>query len=269
MPHGKIILFPTITLTFAFVFSMITLMIPQGFVRVADEQSSSYSSYGAGFWPYGAYGPTITMSNQDEINQDDVDYADDYYPDYWYFPSDLHKNDPYRKAAMSFGLVASIVGMGTMIGLWPITCHAYNKTARRAILGLVLMTFISQICTFFMFGTEYCNVYDCKIGPGGGISIVASILWLVGLVAVAKIPDAKKNQEQQSVETRAIETAFVAEEGLAATVTKTTTTTQTIRADGSKVTETVVTHPDGSKTVERTVEEASALPSVEARAVEK
>ena len=257
MPHGKFVLFPTITLTFAFIFSMITLMIPR-FVVPADYQGSFD---GAGFWPYSANGPSIPYSNQDEVIED----ADQYnYPDSYYFSYDQHENDVYRKTAMSFGLVASIVGMGTMIGLWPITCHAYNKTARRTIFLLVFLTLVSQIFTFFMFGTEYCNVYTCKVGPGGGISIVASFLWIAGLIGVAKVPAAKQKQQEANCNS-AVETAVVTENRRAATISKTTTTTETTHADGSKVIETVTTHPDGSKTVERTVE----TPSVLAHAVEK
>ena len=253
MPNGRIVLFPTITLTFAFTFSMITLMIPR-FVVPSGYQGSYY---GAGFWPYSASGPSILSSGQAEVVS--YEYSN-------YFSYEQHETDAYRKTAMSLGLVASIFGMGTMIGLWPITCQAYNKTARRTVFLLTFVTFLSQVCTFFMFATEYCDIYTCKVGPGGCISIVASILWLIGLVGVANIPGAK-SKEQQANSNAAIEVAVVAEDGRAATTcsTRTVTTTEKNCVDGSKVIETVTTHPDGSKTVERTIE----TPSVVAHTIEK
>lgn len=97
MPHGKLVLFPTIMLSIAAALSVITLWNCE-FVEPVR------SSYGyAGFWP-------ICVS---------VPSSSPYSYSYDQYLNDHHRDDPTRKAAMSFGLLAGIVGTGAMIALWP------------------------------------------------------------------------------------------------------------------------------------------------------
>jgi NADH:ubiquinone oxidoreductase subunit 3 (subunit A) len=210
MPHGKIVLFPTIVLSIAATLSMIVLpncTFVESKIEPQLDPGYYYSDYGAGFWPL--CGP------------------------YSSFEQSLHRDDPNRKVAMSFGLIACIVGVGAMIALWPITCKPYSIGWIRFISATVVFVFASQLATLSMLGTNYCQISGCRLGWGGIMSIIAAILWLIGAVGICMIPKPIEQTQAQN---------------------ETTTTTETVLPDGSKVTETVTTSLHGTKTIERTIE---------------
>lgn len=98
------------------------------------------------------------------------------------------KRTQFAKVAMSFGLIACIVGTAAMAALWPITCCPYGSVWIRCIVGMVDFAFGLQLATFSMFGTEYCNMYECRLGWGGIVSILVAVMWLVGAIGVWMIP---------------------------------------------------------------------------------
>jgi hypothetical protein len=77
------------------------------------------------------------------------------------------QDDPACKLAMSFGLVACIIGVTAMVALWPITCKPYSKKWIRILCTAVLFAFVSQLITFAMFGKEICKENDCVLHWGG------------------------------------------------------------------------------------------------------
>lgn len=207
MPHGKIVLFPTIMLSIAATLSMITLL---NCYFVEGDTNYMY----AGFWPLCSYIPYPASST--------LQYR--------------HEDDPIRKVAMSFGLIAFIVGTGAMISLWPITCCPYPVVGIRFIGGHVVFVFISQLLTLSMLGTEYCVSFGCRLAWGGVMSIIAAVCCLIGAVGVFIIP---KPIEMSTRNNNTNETINI---------------TATMQPDGTKVTEKVTTSPDGTKMVERTIE---------------
>jgi hypothetical protein len=146
---------------------------------------------------------------------------------------------------MSFALLACIVGVTAMVGLWPITCKPYSAVWIHIIGGTAIFAFVSQLVTFSMFGTEYCDYYECRLGWGGIMSIVAAIMWLIGAIGVWMIP--KKPLETTTTTSEAVS-------GTTTVPTENVKITETIQADGTKVTEKVTTAPDGTKTIEKTIE---------------
>ena len=218
MPHGKVVLFPTITLTITAILSMIVLCNCQ-FVEAANS-SDSYNY--AGIWAGCVYSPYDYSSSNPYSN---IGFS-------------VHQDDGARKAAMSFGLIACIVGVTAMIGLWPITCRPYSKIWLKVIGGTVLFAFCSQLATLSMLGTEYCQSFGCRLGWGGIMSIIAAILWLISAIGVFLIP---KPMESSPATTRQA-------------AGETINITETIQLDGTKITEKVTTSADGTKTIERTIE---------------
>ena len=202
MPHVKISLLPAMILTVSFVASMITLIIPN-FALPEEIADDSYSYYGVGIWGGSAYYPPTSTEVPSDCPDEPVydDMVDDKempfgpcFPEhglYWEGYDDDHFDDPYRKAAMSFALIASTFGLGAMVGLWPITCCRYGRCAKCAIFCLVVVSFISQLLTFLIFGTEYCKKVEggCAIGPGGATSLSAAFGWLLGAFSISLIPD--------------------------------------------------------------------------------
>jgi hypothetical protein len=217
MPHGRLVLFPTIILTIAATLSMIVLC-NCGFVQAVDTSSYTYSyDDRAGFWPGCVYSSSYSSSS---------------------FSFSEYQDDAARKVAMSFGLIACIVGVAAMIALWPITCRPYSKTWVYIIGGTVIFAFVSQLLTFAMFDTKFCQTFGCRIAWAGVMSIIAAILWLVGAIGVFIIPKPLETTTyQENVVTQG-----------------TINITETIQPDGTKVTESVTTCADGTKTVERTIE---------------
>jgi len=176
MPHGTIVLFPAITITIAAILSMITLC-NCAFVEGKNFADNEYYSYNylAGFWPgcvyfYGGYGESVV----------------------------LFQNDPIRKVAMSFGLIACIVGTGAMIALWPITCKPYSKKWIRIISSIIMFAFVSQLITLSMLGTDYCKTFGCRLAWAGIMSIIAAILWLIGAIRVFLIPKPIETSQSSS-----------------------------------------------------------------------
>jgi hypothetical protein len=209
MPHGKVVLFPTIMLTIAAILSMIVLCNCT-FVE-ADSSSYPYSYDFAGIW-------ANCVSSSYYSNN--------------YINSSVHQDDGARKAAMSFGLIACIVGVTAMIGLWPITCRPYSMMWINIIGATVVLVFCSQLATLSMLGTEYCQAFGCRLGFGGIMSIIASILWLISAIGVFLIP--KPVESTPTTRQTAGEMINI---------------TETIQLDGTKVTEKVTTSPDGTKTL--------------------
>jgi len=203
MPHGKVVLFPTMILTTAAILSMITLC------SCAVVEAKSVGYYQAGFWPncvyfYGGYEEPVILFQEDSA----------------------------RKVAMSFGLIACIVGTGAMIALWPITCRPYSKMWIRIISSIVIFAFVSQLITLSLLGTDFCKTFGCRLGWAGVMSIIAAILWLIGAIGVCIIPTPIEISQPTS---------------------ETIQITETMQPDGSKVTEKITTSPNGTKTVERTI----------------
>ena len=210
MPHGKISLLPAMILTMSFVSSMITLIIPN-FALPGGIVDDYRPYYGVGIWGGSAFYPPTSTDEvpsdcpEEPTYDDDDDMVDDKqvafgpcFPEhgmYWVGYDDHHFDDPYRKAAMSFALIASIFGLGAMAGLWPITCCRYGRCAKCAIICLVVVSFISQLLTFLIFGTNYCKEVEggCTIGPGGATSLSAAFGWLLGAFSIALIPDPTPN----------------------------------------------------------------------------
>jgi hypothetical protein len=214
MPHGKVVLFPTIMLTIAAILSMLVLCNCR-FVE-AGNSSYSYSYDIAGIWA-GCVSSSYYSNN--------------------YMSFSVHQNDGARKAAMSFGLIACIVGVTAMIGLWPITCRPYSRMWINIIGVTIILACCSQLATLSMLGTEYCQAFGCRLGWGGIMSIIAAILWLISAIGVFLIP--KPVESTPTTRQTAGEMINI---------------TETIQLDGTKVTEKVTTSPDGTKTIERTIE---------------
>lgn len=232
MPHGKLVLFPTIMLCIAATLSMITLCNCD-FVK--PENASSYYYY-AGFWGGCVYAPYSSNMSYSEYQ-------------------DEHREDSARKVAMSFGLIACIVGTGAMLALWPITCKPYKPCGIHIIGSFVVVACLSQLGTLAMLGTEYCkqSSFTCKLGWGGIMSIIAAVMWLISAIGVWVIP---KHPIEATMGGGGAATASRNQGGKA-----TTMITETIQADGTRVTETVTTHADGTKTTEKVVERSAAVPT--------
>lgn len=237
LPHGKISLLPTIMLTLAFTASMITLMIPNfAFANYADYYGDI--NYYEGYYGVGIYGGSafyppkpvqIPFDCPDEPASPPYDdMVDDMqmpfgpcFPEYrlewegYDYDYDDHVDDPYRKAAMSFAFIAAIVGLGAMIGMWPITCCRYGRCGRYTLLCLVVVSFISQLFTFLIFGTKYCKQEvqnGCTIGPGGATSLSAAFGWLLGAIGIALVSDAapKGTSEGEDGDLEVVEAAVEA-----------------------------------------------------------
>jgi len=217
MPHGKIVLFPALILTIAATFSMLTL-VNCSFVEttIVDDNQSYYPySESAGFWPDCVYVPYYIDENRE------IELA--------------LQDDPGRKVAMSFGLIACMVGTGAMTALWPITCKAYSANWIWIICSIVVAAFFSQLVTFSMFGTDFCKDFGCRLSWGGAMSIIAAILWLVGAIGVWKIPEPVDRSDDDNV---------------------TIQMNESIQPDGTKIIEKITTNINGTKTIERTIERA-------------
>lgn len=233
MPHGKKVLFPTITLTIAASLSMIVLCI----CVVIVKPSHTSPSHGADLWGRCTYPSYYYDPNND------YEYTRVYYED-----------DPIRTVAMSFASIAFSVGTVSMIALWPITCKPYKMIMIRIIGCTVLLAFVCQLLILLMFGTEYCEVFGCTLGWGGALSVVAAALWLIGAVLVWLIPKPINMNESSTAEQRRDDTGMTGSRTSHQAARGTVEITETIKLDGTKVTETVTTGPDGTKTIQKTIE---------------
>jgi hypothetical protein len=187
MPHGKNdVLKPLITLVVASILSLIVLCNCK-FVQIYSSEYIPYSEeYYAGLWAGCVNSPKSYDSSNGTTTQG-IGYSE-------------HQEDAARKVAMTFGLLACIAGVTAMVGLWPITCKPYDAVWIHIIGGTVIFAFVSQLLTFSIFGTEYCNQYvcrldywdgseycqtlGCRLGWGGVMSIIAAIWWLIGALGV-------------------------------------------------------------------------------------
>lgn len=174
MPHGRVVLFPTITLTIASIFSVIVLcncqVVETAIVGRVENYNNLYPysfKDSAGFWVGCVY----------------------YYPSSTNMPeSTTFQDDRAHKAAMSIGLFACMVGVTAMISLWPITCRPYNEIWISIIGGGVWFSFVAQLATLSMLGTQHCQAYGCRLGWAGIVSIVAAVLWFISAIGVFMIP---------------------------------------------------------------------------------
>lgn len=174
MPHGKMVLFPTFTLSIASVLSLLTLIncdFMEGDSDIADQVGYSFSLT-SGLMPACI---SVPQYGADGILLDEI--ADDI------------RDDPIRIVSLSFALVACILGATMTILLWPITYKLYKTKWITAIAIVVAFCGASQLVTLIMLQSDYCKLFGpCKLSDGGIISMVAAFLWLVGAVGVWAIP---------------------------------------------------------------------------------
>lgn len=105
-----------------------------------------------------------------------------------------------------------------------------------------------------MFRTEHCNVFvatdfGCTFGWGGASSIVAGTFWLVGAFLVWLVASHANQKEAMSLALQ----ACLSQRGPRAPESA-VEITETIKMDGTTVTETITTAPNGTKTIQKTVE---------------
>eukprot|EP00544_Gedaniella_sp_CCMP2646_P006369 CAMPEP_0202483466 /NCGR_PEP_ID=MMETSP1361-20130828/2707_1 /ASSEMBLY_ACC=CAM_ASM_000849 /TAXON_ID=210615 /ORGANISM="Staurosira complex sp., Strain CCMP2646" /LENGTH=265 /DNA_ID=CAMNT_0049111743 /DNA_START=1635 /DNA_END=2432 /DNA_ORIENTATION=- len=233
MPHGKVkTLFPLITLTIAATVCLIGLFncnFVQTDVLIVDGWNGprernvvappprppidyNYTAtVRAGFWPNcGASGDRGAIVR---------DFQD----------------DPARKVAMSFGLVACIIGIAAMAALWPITCKPFSEMWIRILGSAVVLAFVSQLITFAMFGTEICKENGCSLAWGGVFSIIAAVLFLISAVTIWKIPEPSREVVATAGADHSIQV------------------NETELPDGTMVMEKTTINSDGTQTIEKTI----------------
>jgi len=169
MPYGKMVLFPALTLTLAFILSIVTL-VNCSFAK--GDHHHIYiqwydSNFKVGLWPGCFYQSRYYADEQDLMH--------------------AFAEDTNRKVSVAFGLIACIVGCASMISLWSMTFKML--VSKWFLKNAVVVAFISQLLTLSMFGTEYCKSFGCNLAWGGVVSITAAILWFIGAIGVCMIPN--------------------------------------------------------------------------------
>jgi hypothetical protein len=116
--------------------------------------------------------------------------------------------------------------------------------------AVVVFAFVSQLITFAMFGTDFCEENDCSLGWGGVFSIIAAVLYLISAVTIWKIPEPREV---------AAATAGAADNSIQVNETE--------LSDGTMVMEKMTINSDGTQTIEKTIIKSRLTLEVELRSL--
>lgn len=161
---------PAITLTIAVALSLVALC---NCAFVQGEHNHIYqafysSDFEAGLWP-GCLAPSAQYADQEALLE-------------------AFQDDPARRAAVAFGMLALLVGIIAMAIYWSVVFKPLTHTKKRTIaLLLVAFAFMSQLVTLSLFATEYCQSFGCEFAWGGIVSVTAAALWLVSAIGIALV----------------------------------------------------------------------------------
>ena len=125
------------------------------------------SDFQVGLWP-GCLNPSTRYADEETLRE-------------------KFQDDPARKAAVAFGMLALLFGIIAMAAYWSIVCKPLTCTKKWILFILVMFAFMSQVMTLTLVRTEYCRSYHCNLAWGGVVSVTASVLWFISALGIVWI----------------------------------------------------------------------------------
>jgi hypothetical protein len=89
-------------------------------------------------------------------------------------------------------LLTSSARLGTMLTMFLITSAFWESINLKAVGLGFLAVYFAQALSMLFFDSEICHEYDCSLGRGGILCIIASVFWILTCLAIARMDIQKK-----------------------------------------------------------------------------